>query len=68
MAPSVVMPCFVQLRAQGLGVDKGIDTLVIAAASLDDVVAISLYGLVQGLIFSKGKMEGGSLCSMRQRI
>ncbi|XP_034252313.1 sodium/hydrogen exchanger 9B2-like [Thrips palmi] len=54
VAPSVVMPCFVQLRAQRLGVDKGIDTLVIAAASFDDVIAISLYGLVHGLIFSEG--------------
>lgn len=54
VAPSVVMPCFVELRAQRLGVDKGIDTLVIAAASFDDVIAISLYGLVQGLIFSEG--------------
>lgn len=54
VAPSVVMPCFVELRAQRLGTDKGIDTLVVAAASFDDVIAISLYGLVQSLLFSEG--------------
>lgn len=48
------MPCFVELRAQRLGTDKGIDTLVVAAASFDDVIAISLYGLVQSLIFGGG--------------
>ncbi|KAK3931082.1 Sodium/hydrogen exchanger 9B2 [Frankliniella fusca] len=54
VAPSVVMPCFVELRAQRLGTDKGIDTLVVAAASFDDVIAISLYGLVQSILFSGG--------------
>ncbi|KAJ1530721.1 hypothetical protein ONE63_005582 [Megalurothrips usitatus] len=54
VAPSVVMPCFLELRARGLGSDKGIDTLVVAAASFDDVIAISLYGLVQSLIFDGG--------------
>lgn len=55
VAPSVVMPCFMELRAQRLGVDKGIDTLVVAAASIDDVIAISLYGLVQSLVFNAGE-------------
>jgi NhaP-type Na+/H+ or K+/H+ antiporter len=42
------------LQESGYGVDKGIPTLVIAAASVDDVLAISGFGLVFGIAFSQG--------------
>ena len=46
------------LADKGLGVDKGIPTLVIAAASVDDVLAISGFGVFLGMTFSaKGKHE-----------
>ncbi|KAA0201437.1 Na+/H+ antiporter, 3-like [Hyalella azteca] len=45
-----------RLSQQGYGVDKGIPTLVIAAATLDDVLAISGFGLMLGMTFSEGSL------------
>lgn len=44
------------LQEEGLGVDKGIPTLVMAAASFDDVLAITGFGVVLGLVFTKGNL------------
>ena len=41
VSPAVVVPSLINLRNQGYGVDKGIPSVVIAASSLDDVLAIS---------------------------
>ena len=40
--------------SRGYGVKKGIPTLVIAACSADDVVAISGFGLFLGITFNTG--------------
>ncbi|CAL4221245.1 unnamed protein product, partial [Meganyctiphanes norvegica] len=54
VTPAVVVPCLLSLSERGYGVDKGIPTLVIAASSVDDVLAISGFGVLLGLVFSKG--------------
>ena len=54
VSPAVIIPCLMSLSQRGLGVAKGIPTLVIAACSADDVVAISGFGIFLGLTFSKG--------------
>lgn len=54
MSPAVVVPSMLWLQEEGLGVDKGIPTLVMAAASFDDVLAITGFGVVLGLVFTKG--------------
>ena len=41
VSPAVIIPCLMSLSERGYGVAKGIPTLVIAACSADDVVAIS---------------------------
>ena len=38
-----------------LCLSSGIPTLILAAASMDDVIAISLFGVFLGLAFSEGK-------------
>ncbi|XP_076036682.1 sodium/hydrogen exchanger 9B2-like isoform X2 [Oratosquilla oratoria] len=57
VSPAVVVPCLLSLCDQGYGVDKGIPTLVIAAASIDDVLAISGFGVLLGITFSTGSLE-----------
>lgn len=52
VSPAVVVPCLLTLQERGYGVDKGIPTLVIAAASIDDVLAISGFGVMLGIAFS----------------
>ena len=51
VSPAVVVPCLLQLQEQGWGTAKGIPTLVIAAASLDDVLAISCFTVLLGITF-----------------
>jgi len=55
VSPAVVVPSLLSLSDRGYGLDKGIPTLVIAAASVDDVLAITGFGVVVGIAFSKGK-------------
>ncbi|XP_054163338.1 sodium/hydrogen exchanger 9B2-like [Oppia nitens] len=51
VSPAVVVPGMISLQEKGYGVDKGVPTLVIAAASVDDVLAITGFGLCLGLVF-----------------
>ena len=46
VSPAVVVPSMLSLTEKGLGVEQGIPTLVIAAASIDDVLAISGFGVL----------------------
>merc|ERR1712241_1446152 len=54
VSPAVIIPCLMSLSQRGLGVAKGIPTLVIAACSADDVVAISGFGIFLGITFNAG--------------
>merc|ERR1712110_586720 len=54
VSPAVIIPCLMSLASRGYGVKKGIPTLVIAACSADDVVAISGFGIFLGVTFSVG--------------
>ena len=54
VSPAVIIPCLMSLAQRGYGVEKGIPTLVIAACSADDVVAISGFGLFLGITFNTG--------------
>jgi len=51
VSPAVVVPCLLSLQERGYGVKKGIPTLVIAAASVDDVLAISGFTILLGITF-----------------
>jgi NhaP-type Na+/H+ or K+/H+ antiporter len=54
VSPAVVVPTLLSLKERGFGESKGISTLVIAASSLDDIVAISVFGVFLGMLFSSG--------------
>ncbi|XP_054283268.1 sodium/hydrogen exchanger 9B2-like isoform X2 [Macrosteles quadrilineatus] len=56
ISPAVVVPTLLGLKERGYGEDKGIPTLVLAACSLDDITAISLFSLFLGMIFSTGDL------------
>merc|ERR1712025_55753 len=53
VSPAVIIPCLMSLSGRGYGVAKGIPTLVIAACSADDVVAISGFGIFLGITFNE---------------
>jgi len=56
VSPAVVIPCLFSLQERGYGKDKGIPTLIVAAASFDDVLAISVFGVILGIVFSTGRL------------
>lgn len=56
VSPAVVVPSLLNLSDRGYGLNKGIPTLVIAAASIDDVLAITGFGVVLGIAFSTGDL------------
>ncbi|KAK8395971.1 hypothetical protein O3P69_005218 [Scylla paramamosain] len=56
VTPAVIVPCMLVLSQKGYGVDKGIPTLVIAASSVDDVLAISGFGVLMGITFAEGEL------------
>jgi len=55
VSPAVVVPQLLVLQEKGYGVEQGIPTLVMAASSCDDVLAISLFGVFVGIEFSQGR-------------
>lgn len=44
VSPAVVVPSMLNMMKKGLGKEKGVPTLVIAGASIDDVFAITIFG------------------------
>ena len=49
VSPAVVVIGMFDLGRRGYGINKGIPSLIVAAASFDDVVAISGYSIFIGL-------------------
>lgn len=44
------------IQQKGLGVDKGIPTLGVAAISIDDALAVAAFGVVYGITFATGTL------------
>lgn len=51
VSPAVVVPSLLDLQLRGYGVAKGIPTMVLAAASFDDVISITGFGICLSLVF-----------------
>lgn len=47
-SPAVIVPMMLQLKAQGLGQDKGIPDLILAGGTLSDGTAIVMFGITLG--------------------
>lgn len=54
VSPAIVVLSMLLLQEKGYGVDKGIPTLLIAASSCDDIVAITGFNTFLGMAFSSG--------------
>ena len=56
VSPAVVVIGMFELQRKGYGVAKGIPSLVVAAASFDDVLAISGFSICMGLAVPHGSL------------
>ncbi|KAJ1206298.1 hypothetical protein NDU88_001705 [Pleurodeles waltl] len=54
VSPAVVVPSMLVLQNAGYGVDQGIPTLLMAAGSFDDILAITGFNTCLGMAFSSG--------------
>ena len=57
VSPAVVVPSMLSLQLSGYGTQEGIPTLVMAASSCDDVLAISMFSMFLGIAFSQGILK-----------
>nr|XP_019594465.1 PREDICTED: sodium/hydrogen exchanger 9B1 isoform X6 [Rhinolophus sinicus] len=69
VSPAVVVPSMLVLQDNGYGIEKGIPTLLIAASSLDDILAITGFNTCFSIVFSTGshhlgKHAAGGLCTL----
>ena len=49
VSPAVVVPLMIRFMEQGKGAKKGIPTMILAAAALDDVFVIVIYSVLIGM-------------------
>lgn len=68
VSPAVVVPSLLTLSDAGYGLDKGIPTLVIAAATIDDVFNITGFGVLLGIVFSQGTEKIKRISSFYQEM
>uniref|UniRef100_A0A8C5PYD2 Solute carrier family 9 member B2 n=1 Tax=Leptobrachium leishanense TaxID=445787 RepID=A0A8C5PYD2_9ANUR len=54
VSPAVVVPSMLMLQQGGFGVEKGVPTLLMAAGSFDDILAITGFNTCLGMAFSTG--------------
>ncbi|XP_061620545.1 sodium/hydrogen exchanger 9B2 isoform X1 [Phyllopteryx taeniolatus] len=54
VSPAVVVPSMLLLQKEGYGSEKGIPTLLMAAGSFDDILAITGFSTCLGVAFSTG--------------
>lgn len=58
VSPAVVVPAMIWLQEQKIGTNKHIPTMILAGASLDDVVAITIVSVFTGLYVGNGMSIG----------
>lgn len=56
ISPAVVVPCLFRLRTKGYGVAKGIPTLIVAVAGIDDATSVAIFGIISSLMFATGSL------------
>lgn len=57
VSPAIVVPSMLLLQENGYGVEKGIPTLLVAASSLDDILAITGFNTCLSIVFSSGMQK-----------
>lgn len=60
VSPAVVVPCLLRLQQLKYGIAKGVPTLVIAASSIDDVLAITGFSVCLSMAFTNVNQQNGS--------
>ncbi|MCG8454144.1 MAG: cation:proton antiporter [Spirochaetales bacterium] len=64
VSPAVIVPSMLNLKERGYGEQKGVPSIVLAGASVDDVLAITLFSVFLGLARTGETQVATSLLSV----
>lgn len=64
VSPAVVVPLMIRFIEEKRGAKKAIPTMVLAAASLDDVFAITIFSILLGIYSGQAVSIGGALAGI----
>ncbi|KAG8519399.1 Sodium/hydrogen exchanger 9B1, partial [Galemys pyrenaicus] len=65
VSPAIVVPSMLLLQEKGYGIKKGIPTVLIAASSVDDIMAITGFNTCYSIVFSSDDLLQNLLLSFR---
>ncbi|XP_011747486.2 sodium/hydrogen exchanger 9B1 isoform X1 [Macaca nemestrina] len=65
VSPAVVVPSMMVLQENGYGVEEGIPSLLMAASSMDDVLAITGFNTCLSIVFSSGGIVNNAIASIK---
>ncbi|WP_087023033.1 cation:proton antiporter [Thaumasiovibrio subtropicus] len=68
VSPAVVVPTMLEMKAKGFGKKREVPTIVLAGASVDDVIAITLFSVCLGLATTGDSAIGAALLSIPTSI
>lgn len=68
VSPAVIVPSMLNLMDRRLGIDKNIPTLIMSSTSIDDVVAITIFGAFINMYFNEGANISLQLLSIPSSI
>lgn len=54
VSPAVIVPMMIDYQSRGLGMEKGIPTMVLAASAIDDAVAVLIFSILLG-VYANGQ-------------
>ena len=49
VSPAVIVPMMIDYQSRGLGMEKGIPTMVLAASAIDDAIAVLIFSILLGV-------------------
>ncbi|RWR99814.1 mitochondrial sodium/hydrogen exchanger 9B2-like isoform X1 [Dinothrombium tinctorium] len=52
VSPAVIVPSLLVLKENGIALNKGIDTILIASSTIENIFVIAMFGIVFSVIFS----------------
>ena len=59
VSPAVIVPMMIDYQSRGLGMKKGIPTMVLAASAIDDAVAILIFSVLLGVYLNGQELFSG---------
>ena len=64
VSPAVIVPMMIDYQSRGLGMEKGIPTMVLAASAIDDAVAVLIFSILLGVYLNGRDLFSGLVVGM----